>query len=110
MREEENNEAEAVEREQCIELMRAALKIDPNGRITPREVLAHLFIAIDYLKCVHVCFSMTVYNLISVVFPRHQHDSECVIWYGVCACARHQEAQASLLQLRTLNVSLLPLD
>lgn len=29
---------------------------------------------------------MTVYNLISVVFPRHQHDSECVIWYGVCVC------------------------
>lgn len=62
MREEENNEAEAVEREQCIELMRAALKIDPNGRITPREVLAHLFIAIDYLKCVCVCACVLFYD------------------------------------------------
>ncbi|KAM8766626.1 homeodomain-interacting protein kinase 1-like isoform 2-T6 [Acanthopagrus schlegelii] len=45
---EENNEAEAVEREQCIELMKAMLKMDEDERITPREVLIHPFFTKDY--------------------------------------------------------------
>ncbi|XP_030267322.1 dual specificity protein kinase YAK1-like isoform X4 [Sparus aurata] len=40
---EENNEAEATEREQCIELLKAMLKTDEDERITPREVLIHPF-------------------------------------------------------------------
>ena len=48
MREEEKNKDEAVEREQCIELLKAMLTIDPNERITPSEVLAHPFITRDY--------------------------------------------------------------
>ncbi|XP_030259461.1 homeodomain-interacting protein kinase 2-like isoform X2 [Sparus aurata] len=42
---ETNNEAEA---EDCIELLKAMLKIDPNERITPREVASHPFITKDY--------------------------------------------------------------
>ena len=38
------------EREQCIELLKAILKMDPNESITPREVLTHPFITTDYLK------------------------------------------------------------
>ncbi|XP_068164942.1 homeodomain-interacting protein kinase 3-like, partial [Antennarius striatus] len=44
MRLEENNAAEAVEREQCIELLKAMLAMDPDKRITPQEVLQHPFI------------------------------------------------------------------
>lgn len=44
MRLEQWNEAEAVERDQCIELMKAMLKLDPKERITPSEVLKHPFI------------------------------------------------------------------
>ncbi|XP_030267138.1 homeodomain-interacting protein kinase 1-like isoform X1 [Sparus aurata] len=40
---EENNEAEAAEREQCIELLKAMLQTDEDERITPREVLIHPF-------------------------------------------------------------------
>ncbi|XP_036966875.1 homeodomain-interacting protein kinase 1-like isoform X5 [Acanthopagrus latus] len=45
---EENNEAEAAEREQCIELLKAILKTSEDERITPREVLTHPFITKDY--------------------------------------------------------------
>ncbi|XP_030267146.1 homeodomain-interacting protein kinase 1-like isoform X1 [Sparus aurata] len=45
---EENNEAEAAEREQCIELLKAMLKTDEDERITPREVLIHPFFTKDY--------------------------------------------------------------
>ncbi|XP_030277579.1 homeodomain-interacting protein kinase 2-like isoform X2 [Sparus aurata] len=48
MREEEKNKDEAVEREQCIELLKAMLTIDPDERITPSEVLTHPFITRDY--------------------------------------------------------------
>ncbi|XP_030280731.1 homeodomain-interacting protein kinase 1-like [Sparus aurata] len=45
---EENNEAEAAEREQCIELLKAMLKMNEDERITPREVLIHPFFTKDY--------------------------------------------------------------
>ncbi|XP_030280905.1 homeodomain-interacting protein kinase 2-like isoform X2 [Sparus aurata] len=48
MRLEEKNNSEAVEREQCIELLKAMLEIDPDERITPSEVLTHPFITKDY--------------------------------------------------------------
>ncbi|XP_035508669.1 homeodomain-interacting protein kinase 1-like [Morone saxatilis] len=40
-----DNEAEDVEREQCVELLKAMLKMDAAERITPSEVLAHPFFA-----------------------------------------------------------------
>ncbi|XP_030283408.1 homeodomain-interacting protein kinase 1-like isoform X1 [Sparus aurata] len=45
---EENNEAEAAEREQCIELLKAMLKTGEDERITPSEVLTHPFSTKDY--------------------------------------------------------------
>ncbi|XP_036929518.1 homeodomain-interacting protein kinase 1-like isoform X1 [Acanthopagrus latus] len=48
MRLEENNQTEAVEREQCIELLKAMLTVVDWERITPCEVLAHPFITKDY--------------------------------------------------------------
>lgn len=42
------NEAEAVERDQCIELMKAMLKLDPKERISPSEVLKHPFITQNF--------------------------------------------------------------
>lgn len=45
MRLERNNTAEADEREQCVELMKAMLKMGETERITPSEVLTHPFIA-----------------------------------------------------------------
>ncbi|XP_030269661.1 homeodomain-interacting protein kinase 1-like [Sparus aurata] len=45
---EENNPTEAVEREQCIELLKAMLTVHPSRRITPRQVLTHPFITKDY--------------------------------------------------------------
>lgn len=50
MRLEENNRAEAKEREQCIKLLKAMLKTDGDERITPYEVFTHPFITKDYLK------------------------------------------------------------
>lgn len=50
MLEEENNKAEAVEREHCVELLKAMQKIDPNKRITPQEVLALPFNTKNYPK------------------------------------------------------------
>ena len=50
MRLEGKNNAEAIEREQCVELLKAMLEIDPDERITPREVLTHPFITKDFLK------------------------------------------------------------
>ena len=47
---EENNEVEAAEREQCIELLKAMLKMGEDERITPCEVLTHPFITKDYPK------------------------------------------------------------
>ncbi|XP_039636167.1 homeodomain-interacting protein kinase 3-like isoform X2 [Perca fluviatilis] len=48
LRLERKNKSEAVEREQCIELLEAMLKLDETERITPREVLTHPFIAKGY--------------------------------------------------------------
>ncbi|KAM8745400.1 homeodomain-interacting protein kinase 2-like isoform 2-T6 [Acanthopagrus schlegelii] len=48
MRLEEDNTTEAVEREQCIELLKAMLAFDADERITPREVLTHPFISKVY--------------------------------------------------------------
>ncbi|XP_036934674.1 homeodomain-interacting protein kinase 1-like [Acanthopagrus latus] len=48
MRLEENNEAEATEREQCIELLKAMLKTGEDERIAPCQVLTHAFITKDY--------------------------------------------------------------
>ena len=48
MRLEKNNKTEAVEREQCVELLKAMLKVNADERITPREVLAHPFITKNY--------------------------------------------------------------
>ncbi|XP_030262611.1 homeodomain-interacting protein kinase 1-like isoform X2 [Sparus aurata] len=48
MRLEEKNKSEAVEREQCIELLKAMLKVDAKKRITPKKVLTHPFITKDY--------------------------------------------------------------
>ncbi|XP_030290887.1 homeodomain-interacting protein kinase 1-like [Sparus aurata] len=48
MRLEENNLTEAVEREQCIELLKAMQTVVDWERITPREVLSHPFITKDY--------------------------------------------------------------
>ncbi|XP_030288454.1 homeodomain-interacting protein kinase 2-like isoform X3 [Sparus aurata] len=45
---EEDNKTEAVEREQCIELLKAMLAFDADERITPREVLTHPFITKVY--------------------------------------------------------------
>ncbi|XP_030290664.1 homeodomain-interacting protein kinase 1-like isoform X2 [Sparus aurata] len=45
---EENNLAEAEEREQCIELLKAMLTVAYWERITPRKVLAHPFITKYY--------------------------------------------------------------
>ncbi|XP_030269481.1 dual specificity tyrosine-phosphorylation-regulated kinase 1B-like isoform X2 [Sparus aurata] len=44
MRLEEENNNEAVEREQCIELLKAMLAFDADERITPCEILTHPFI------------------------------------------------------------------
>ncbi|XP_068177608.1 homeodomain-interacting protein kinase 1-like [Antennarius striatus] len=41
---EEHNEVEAVEREQCIELLKVMLEMDHEKRITPQEVLNHQFL------------------------------------------------------------------
>lgn len=38
------NHANSVERDQCFELLKAMLKLDPKERITPGEVLKHPFI------------------------------------------------------------------
>ncbi|KAL7388782.1 hypothetical protein ABVT39_020570 [Epinephelus coioides] len=35
---------EVDERKECIDLLKAMLEMDPDERITPRQVLAHLFI------------------------------------------------------------------
>ncbi|XP_030269384.1 homeodomain-interacting protein kinase 1 isoform X1 [Sparus aurata] len=48
MRLEEDNKTEAVEREQCIELLKAMLAFDADERITPCEVLTHPFITKVY--------------------------------------------------------------
>ncbi|XP_068173985.1 homeodomain-interacting protein kinase 2-like isoform X2 [Antennarius striatus] len=48
MRLEDKNGFEAVEREQCIELLKAMLRMDPKKRITPDEVLNHPFIKTDH--------------------------------------------------------------
>ncbi|XP_040887771.1 homeodomain-interacting protein kinase 2-like [Toxotes jaculatrix] len=37
-------EVESEETEECIDLLKAMLKVDPDERITPREVLTHPFI------------------------------------------------------------------
>ncbi len=44
VRREMDNNTEAEEREQCIELLKAMLEMDPRKRITPSEVLSHPFI------------------------------------------------------------------
>ncbi|XP_036929526.1 homeodomain-interacting protein kinase 2-like isoform X2 [Acanthopagrus latus] len=44
MRLEKDNKNEIEEREQCIELLKAMLRVDAKERITPRGVLAHPFI------------------------------------------------------------------
>ncbi|XP_059195898.1 homeodomain-interacting protein kinase 1-like [Centropristis striata] len=50
MRLEENNETEAEDREQCIELLKAMLTWDGKERITPDEILNHPFITKSYLR------------------------------------------------------------
>ncbi|XP_059196235.1 homeodomain-interacting protein kinase 1-like [Centropristis striata] len=50
MRLEENNETEAEDREQCIELLKAMLTWDEKERITPDEILNHPFITKSYLR------------------------------------------------------------
>lgn len=44
------NDAEAKEWTQCIELLKAMLRVDANERITPSEVLNHLFITQSYIN------------------------------------------------------------
>ncbi|XP_040911065.1 homeodomain-interacting protein kinase 1-like [Toxotes jaculatrix] len=39
------------EKETCIDLLKAMLKVDPDQRITPREVLAHPFITMGSAHC-----------------------------------------------------------
>ncbi|XP_036945387.1 homeodomain-interacting protein kinase 1-like [Acanthopagrus latus] len=48
MRLEEKNKTEAVEREQCVELLKAMLRVDAKKRITPKKVLTHPFITKDH--------------------------------------------------------------
>ncbi|XP_036951317.1 uncharacterized protein LOC119018069 [Acanthopagrus latus] len=48
MRLEEENNTEAVEREQCVELLKAMLAFDADERITPCEILTHPFITKVY--------------------------------------------------------------
>ncbi|XP_030278368.1 ERI1 exoribonuclease 2 isoform X3 [Sparus aurata] len=48
MRLEKNNKTEVVEREQCVELLKAMLKVNADERITPPEVLTHPFITKNY--------------------------------------------------------------
>ena len=55
MRLEEENNTEAVEREQCVELLKAMLAFDADERITPCEILTHPFITKVYRKYVCVC-------------------------------------------------------
>ncbi|KAI3353248.1 hypothetical protein L3Q82_019780, partial [Scortum barcoo] len=50
MRLEEDNMAEADERRECIELLKAMLRWDEKERITPSEILAHPFITVKYLS------------------------------------------------------------
>ena len=50
MRLEEKNKTEAVEREQCVELLKAMLRVDAKKRITPKKVLTHPFITKDHPK------------------------------------------------------------
>ncbi|XP_036951497.1 homeodomain-interacting protein kinase 2-like [Acanthopagrus latus] len=45
---EEDNKTEAVERAQCIKLLKAMLALDADKRITSREVLSHPFITKVY--------------------------------------------------------------
>ena len=40
---ERRNKAEGLERDQCIELLKAILTVDAAQRITPSEVLSHPF-------------------------------------------------------------------
>ena len=47
---EENNLAEADEKRECIDLLKAMLKWDERERITPGEIFTHPFITRNHLN------------------------------------------------------------
>ncbi|XP_028458325.1 homeodomain-interacting protein kinase 1-like isoform X2 [Perca flavescens] len=73
LRLERKNKSEAVEREQCIELLEAMLKLDEMERITPREVLTHPFIAKGY-HCSHLQTERNKTSAVKVT------DSDSTTW------------------------------
>ena len=79
MRLEENNLTEAVEREQCIEVLKAMLTVVDWERIIPREVLTHLFITKDYPKCSSTRFKR------KFAYSFRLHDNNRII-LCVCVC------------------------
>ncbi|KAI3377522.1 hypothetical protein L3Q82_008435, partial [Scortum barcoo] len=74
MRLEEENAAEAEERDQCIELLKAMLTWDQKERITPKDILAHPFIT--RLAAAASVRPLSVLTLVQPASPRNRHPLE----------------------------------
>ncbi|KAI3369730.1 hypothetical protein L3Q82_024397 [Scortum barcoo] len=74
MRLEEENGAEAEERDQCVELLKAMLTWDQKERITPKDILAHPFITRSAAAA--SVGSLSVLTLVQPASPRNRHPLE----------------------------------